>query len=61
LQEGERRPRVLLQQVRTRWVAPTELIDLRDAELFFMNVNTPEDYRRARECAGEKVETMNDE
>lgn len=54
LQEGERRPRVLLQQVRTRWVAPAELSDLRNAELFFMNVNTPEDYRRARECAGEK-------
>jgi molybdopterin-guanine dinucleotide biosynthesis protein A len=61
LQEGERRPRVLLRQVRTRWVAPTELSDLRDAELFFMNVNTPEDYRRACERAGEKVETMNEE
>ena len=57
LQEGERRPRVLLRQVRTRWVAPTELIDLRDAELFFMNLNTPEDYRRAVE----KVGTRNDE
>ena len=54
LQEGERRPRVLLRQVRTRWVVPAELIDLPDAGLFFMNVNTPEDYRRARECAGEK-------
>jgi molybdopterin-guanine dinucleotide biosynthesis protein A len=48
LDEGERRPRVLLQQARTRWVAPTELADLRDAELFFLNVNTPEDYERAR-------------
>jgi molybdopterin-guanine dinucleotide biosynthesis protein A len=54
LQEGERRPRVMLQQVRTRWVAPTELRDLRDAELFFMNVNTPEDYRHACERVGEK-------
>jgi molybdopterin-guanine dinucleotide biosynthesis protein A len=61
LQEGERRPRVVLQQARTRWVAPSELMDLRDAELFFMNVNTPEDYRRARERAGDKVETMKDE
>lgn len=61
LQEGERRPRVLLRQVRTRWVAPADLFDLRDAGLFFMNVNTPEDYIRARECAGEKVETMSDE
>jgi penicillin-binding protein 1C len=49
LDEGERRPRVLLQQARTRWVAPRELADLRDAELFFLNVNTPEDYERARE------------
>jgi molybdopterin-guanine dinucleotide biosynthesis protein A len=54
LREGERRPRALLQQVRTRWVAPAELSDLRDAELFFMNVNTPEDYRHARACAQEK-------
>jgi molybdopterin-guanine dinucleotide biosynthesis protein A len=49
LSEGERRPRVLLQQVRTRWVAPSDLVDLRDAELFFLNVNTPTDYERARE------------
>jgi molybdopterin-guanine dinucleotide biosynthesis protein A len=48
LREGERRPRVLLQQARTRWVAPAELADLADAELFFLNVNTPEDYERAR-------------
>ncbi|MDQ1612747.1 MAG: molybdenum cofactor guanylyltransferase [Pyrinomonadaceae bacterium] len=48
LGEGERRPRVLLQQARTRWVVPEELADLRDAELFFLNVNTPEDYERAR-------------
>ena len=57
LQEGERRPRVLLRQLRTRWIEPTELSDLREAELFFLNVNTPEDYRLARE----KVGTMNDE
>lgn len=55
LREGERRPRVLLQQARTRWVAPEELADLRDAELFFLNVNTPEDYEQA------KLETMKDE
>ncbi len=46
--EGERRPRVLLQQARTRWIAPGELADLRDAELFFLNVNTPEDYEQAK-------------
>jgi molybdopterin-guanine dinucleotide biosynthesis protein A len=53
LQEGERRPRALLRQVRTRWVAHTELDDLRDAGLFFMNVNTPEDYSSALERVGE--------
>lgn len=55
LREGERRPRVLLRQVRTRWVAPPELADLPDAELLFMNVNTPEDYERAREQAEQKL------
>jgi molybdopterin-guanine dinucleotide biosynthesis protein A len=54
LREGERRPRVLLRQTHTRWVAPTELSDLADAGLFFLNVNTPEDYKRAREHANEK-------
>ncbi|HYP00308.1 MAG TPA: molybdenum cofactor guanylyltransferase [Pyrinomonadaceae bacterium] len=49
LRTGERRPRVLLQEARTRWVEPAELADLRDAGLFFLNVNTPEDYERARE------------
>ncbi|MCA1564805.1 MAG: molybdenum cofactor guanylyltransferase [Acidobacteria bacterium] len=57
LREGERRPRVLLQAARTRWVAPAELADLPDAELFFLNVNTPEDYERART----KLGTRNDE
>jgi molybdopterin-guanine dinucleotide biosynthesis protein A len=49
LGEGERRPRVLLREARTRWVEPAELADLRDAEMFFLNINTPEDYERARE------------
>ncbi|HZG54217.1 MAG TPA: molybdenum cofactor guanylyltransferase [Pyrinomonadaceae bacterium] len=50
---GERRPRVLLQQAQTRWVAPAELADLRHAELFFLNVNTPTDYEQARERMSE--------
>ena len=53
LREGERRPRVLLRQLRTRWVAPRELAHLPGARLFFMNVNTPEDYKRARDHAKE--------
>jgi molybdopterin-guanine dinucleotide biosynthesis protein A len=54
LAAGERRPRALLRQLRTRWVAPVELSDLAHAELFFVNVNTPDDYERAKA-------TMNDE
>jgi molybdopterin-guanine dinucleotide biosynthesis protein A len=49
LRANERRPRVMLQQARTRWVVPSELADLKDAELFFRNINTPEDYEQARE------------
>jgi len=46
---GERRPRALLQKVETRWVAPHELEDLQGSTDFFANINTPEDYLRARE------------
>jgi len=46
---GERRPRALLDRLRTRRVAFDELSDLRGADLFFTNVNTPEDYAHARE------------
>jgi molybdopterin-guanine dinucleotide biosynthesis protein A len=49
---GERRPRALLQRVDTRLVAPFELADLKGAELFFTNVNTPEDYARAKTITG---------
>ena len=54
LQTGEFRPRVLLGRVRTRWVSPAELADLDGATLFFTNVNTPEDYARARARAGDR-------
>lgn len=45
---GELRPRALLKRVRTRWVAFEELADLPGSDLFFRNVNTPEDYEQAR-------------
>jgi molybdopterin-guanine dinucleotide biosynthesis protein A len=45
---GEHRPRLLLERARVRAVAYSELADLAAAQLFFMNVNTPEDYERAR-------------
>ena len=47
LRSGELRPRVLLARLHTRWVEPAELADLSDAALFFVNVNTPEDYADA--------------
>ena len=46
----ERRPRSLLRRVAARRVAPHELADLEGASLFFMNVNTPEDYAQARKA-----------
>jgi molybdenum cofactor guanylyltransferase len=45
---GEHTPRALLAAVKTRWVPFQELSDLAGAEHFFINVNTPADYERAR-------------
>jgi molybdopterin-guanine dinucleotide biosynthesis protein A len=49
ISEGEHKPRALLIKVRTRWVNFGELSDLPGAESFFLNVNTPNDYERAKE------------
>jgi molybdopterin-guanine dinucleotide biosynthesis protein A len=46
---GEHTPRALLAAVSTRWVQSEELSDLRGARHFFINVNTPADYERAKE------------
>ena len=51
--EGELRPRLLLRRVRTRWVEPRELEDLEGHELFFTNVNTPDDLAQARQISGQ--------
>src|SRR4051812_36598357 len=48
IRAGELRPRVLLARVRSRLVAFEELRDLKGSARFFLNVNTPEDYARAR-------------
>jgi molybdopterin-guanine dinucleotide biosynthesis protein A len=48
LRAGELRPRVLLGRTETRWVAFEELRALAGSELFFRNINTPEDYLSAR-------------
>ena len=42
------RPRVLLSEVRSRRVEPAELADLAQADLLFLNVNTPADYEEAK-------------
>jgi molybdopterin-guanine dinucleotide biosynthesis protein A len=44
IQAGRRRPLDLLDAVDTRWVAFAEIRNLDQAERFFVNINTPEDY-----------------
>ncbi|HKV37340.1 MAG TPA: molybdenum cofactor guanylyltransferase [Pyrinomonadaceae bacterium] len=44
IEAGKRRPRDLLELVNTRWVPFKELRNLDQAEKFFVNINTPEDY-----------------
>ena len=46
IKSGERKPVALLQSVRTRWLQPNEFSELEGANLFFDNINTPEDYAR---------------
>jgi molybdopterin-guanine dinucleotide biosynthesis protein A len=44
IERGRRRPLDLLELVNTRWVPFSELTNLDQAEKFFVNINTPEDY-----------------
>lgn len=44
INSGKRRPLDLLQNVNTKWVAFSELEDLRGSHKFFVNINTPDDY-----------------
>jgi molybdopterin-guanine dinucleotide biosynthesis protein A len=48
IEAGEHTPRAFLAQIRTRWVSSQELSDLAGSEDFFLNVNTPGDYKIAR-------------
>jgi molybdopterin-guanine dinucleotide biosynthesis protein A len=48
IKSGERKPIALLQSVHTRWVLFTELSNLEGSKCFFDNINTPEDYARAK-------------
>ena len=47
IEAGKRRPLDLLEAVKTRWVAFEEIRNLDQAERFFVNINTPEDYHEA--------------
>jgi molybdenum cofactor guanylyltransferase len=47
IEAGRRRPLDLLERVNTRWVAFDEIRNLDQAERFFVNINTPEDYYKA--------------
>ena len=51
---GEHKPRALLAKIQTRWVTFGELSDLTSAEDFFLNVNTPSDYERAKQILAER-------
>ena len=44
IETGHRRPLDLLELVNTRWVPFSELTNLTQAEGFFVNINTPDDY-----------------
>ena len=44
IETGRRRPLDLLESVHTRWVDFVEIANLPQAERFFVNINTPEDY-----------------
>ncbi|HSD46085.1 MAG TPA: hypothetical protein VLB87_05660, partial [Pyrinomonadaceae bacterium] len=44
IETGHRRPLDLLELVNTRWVPFSEIRNLDQAERFFVNINTPDDY-----------------
>jgi molybdopterin-guanine dinucleotide biosynthesis protein A len=44
IEAGRRRPLDLLQSVNTRWVEFAEIANLNQAQRFFVNINTPDDY-----------------
>ena len=47
IERGRRRPLYLLEVVRTCWVHFDDLRNLSQAQRFFVNINTPEDYDEA--------------
>ena len=51
IETGHRRPRDLLNSVKTCWIDFAELEDLDHSQNFFVNINTPEDYYEATQRA----------
>jgi molybdopterin-guanine dinucleotide biosynthesis protein A len=51
---GEHTPRALLDKVKTLYVHFSEFANLPGAEHFFLNLNRPEDYERAKEIARQR-------
>ncbi len=49
---GEHTPRALLKQVKTRYVEFSDIAPLKGSEHFFLNLNRPEDYQRAKDVIG---------
>jgi molybdenum cofactor guanylyltransferase len=47
IEAGRRRPVDLLEAVKTRWVQFAEISNLAQSQMFFVNINTPEDYYEA--------------
>ena len=59
IQSGEHRPIALLQSARARWVVFEDLANLDGANRFFDNMNTPDDYARARKGDSYQAKVMN--
>ena len=51
ISNGEHTPRAMLDKVKTRFVGFGELAGLPGSEHFFINLNRPEDYERAKEIS----------
>jgi molybdopterin-guanine dinucleotide biosynthesis protein A len=59
ISSGERRAHMLLRALHTRFISQEELADINGAPFLFTNVNTPEDYERAKEllstCTSQEI------
>ena len=57
IEAGRRRPLDLLQTVKTRWVDFSDIANLTQAERFFVNINTPDDYYEATRREADRSNT----